>query len=104
MGIKTHARFEGSGPYQSHMFVHSGRNLPEINVDMTGKTCLITGGNSGVGKATPLGLAGMGGNVVGGFRDRGKSEAALNQVFRKRGNRNVYVMLADIASYGSIPT
>src|SRR2546428_13876528 len=87
MGIKTHARFEGSGPYQSHMFVHSGRNLPEINVDMTGKTCLITGGKSWVGKATAPGLAGMGGKVVVAPRDRGESGAPPPQVFAPRGNR-----------------
>src|SRR2546426_3110865 len=84
------------------MFVHSGWNLPEINVDMTGKTCLITGGNSGIGKGTALGLAGMGANVVVVSRNRGKGEAALTEIFAKSGKRNVELMLADMSSQGSI--
>src|SRR2546425_13285497 len=101
MGIKTHARFEGSGPYQSHMFVHSGWNLPEINVDMTGKTCLITGGNSGIGKANALGLAGMGANVLVVSRKREKGDAALTEIIAKRGKRDRELILADKSSQGS---
>jgi len=84
------------------MFVHSGWNLPEINVDMTGKTCLITGGNSGIGKATALGLAGMGANVVVVSRNREKGDAALTEIIAKSGNRNVELMLADMSSQGSV--
>src|SRR3989454_10795544 len=84
------------------MFVHSGRNLPENNVDMTGKTCVITGGNSGIGKATALGLAGMGANVVVVSRNREKGDAALTESIAKSGNRNVELMLADMSSQDSI--
>jgi NAD(P)-dependent dehydrogenase (short-subunit alcohol dehydrogenase family) len=76
--------------------------LPDINVDMTGKTCLITGGNSGIGKATALGLARMGANVVIVSRSKEKGEAALTEIIAKGGNRNVELMLADMSSQDSI--
>ncbi|OLE91205.1 MAG: short-chain dehydrogenase [Crenarchaeota archaeon 13_1_20CM_2_51_8] len=69
---------------------------------MTGKTCLITGGNSGIGKATALGLARMGANVVVVSRSKEKGEAALNEIIAKSGNQNVELMLADMSSQDSI--
>ncbi len=59
------------------------------NVDMTGKVCLITGGNSGIGKATALGLAKLNASVVIVSRDKDKGEATLIEIRSKSGNRNV---------------
>src|SRR3989442_6640824 len=69
---------------------------------MTGKTCLITGGNSGIGKATALGLARMGASVVIVSRSKEKGEAALTEIIAKSGNQNVELMLADMSSQDSI--
>jgi len=69
---------------------------------MTGKTCLITGGNSGIGKATALGLAKMGATIVIVSRGKEKGEAALTDIIAKSGNRNVGLMLADLSSQDSI--
>src|SRR4029077_9485686 len=71
-------------------------------VDMTGKTCLITGGNSGIGKATALGLARMGATVVIVSRDKERGEVALADIIAKSGNRNVELMLGDMSSQDSV--
>src|SRR5947209_10748858 len=84
------------------MALHDEWNLQEINVDMKGKTCLITGGNSGIGKATALGLARMGANAVIVSRSKEKGEAALTEIIAKSGNRKVELMLADMSSHDSI--
>jgi retinol dehydrogenase 14 len=73
-----------------------------LKVDMTGKTCLVTGGNSGIGKATALGLASMGATVVIVCRDKERGEAALSQIISETGNRNVELLLADMSSQNSI--
>jgi len=73
-------------------------------VDMTGKTCIVTGGNSGIGKATALGLARMGATVVIVSRGKEKGEAALADIIAKSGNRSIELMLADMSSQDSVRT
>ena len=72
------------------------------SVDLTGKTCLITGANSGIGKATALGLAKMGARLVIACRDREKGQAALAEIIAESGNKNVELMLTDMSSKDSV--
>ncbi len=71
-------------------------------VDMKGKTCLITGANSGIGRATALGLAKMGATMVIACRNREKGETALSEITSESGNQNVKLMVADMSSQESI--
>jgi NAD(P)-dependent dehydrogenase (short-subunit alcohol dehydrogenase family) len=72
------------------------------NVDMTGKVCLVTGGNSGIGKATAMGLAKLNASVVIVSRDKDKGEAALIEMRARSGNRNLDAMTADLSSQDSV--
>jgi len=69
---------------------------------MSGRVCLITGGSSGIGKATALGLANRGANVVMVGRERSRGEAARTEIVEKSGNELVDLMLADLSSQESI--
>ena len=69
---------------------------------MQGKICLITGANSGIGKATALGLAKMGATVVLVSRDRARGEQAQSEIKAQSGNPNIDLLLADLSSQQSI--
>ncbi len=67
-----------------------------------GKTCIITGANSGLGKATAEQLARMGAHVVMVCRSREKGERAKAEVEKKSGSSSVELMVADLASLDSV--
>jgi NAD(P)-dependent dehydrogenase (short-subunit alcohol dehydrogenase family) len=67
------------------------------NGGMGGKVVLITGGTSGIGKATATALAAMGAGVVVSGRDRERGEAALAEIRRASDSEKVSLMLADLA-------
>ncbi|XP_053180631.1 retinol dehydrogenase 14 [Scomber japonicus] len=73
--------------------------------DMTrldGKTVLITGGNSGVGKETAVALAMRGARVIIACRDLGKAEKAVREIKYKSHNLNVLYMELDMANLHSV--
>src|SRR2546428_11905310 len=68
---------------------------------MTGKVCLITGGNSGIGKATALGLARLNASVAIASRDKDQGEATLIEMRAKSGSRNLHAITAEMSSQDS---
>ncbi len=76
--------------------------MPIMNTSMQGKICMVTGANSGIGKATALGLAQMGTTVIIVCRDRARGEEAQNEIKTKSGNNAVDLLLADLSSQQSI--
>jgi retinol dehydrogenase 12 len=69
---------------------------------LTGKKCLVTGANAGIGLETARGLAGMGATVVMVCRDRARGEAAQSEIKQSTGNDAVELMVCDLASQASI--
>jgi len=69
---------------------------------MTGKICMITGANSGIGKQTATSLADMGATIIMVCRDAAKGEAALNEIKEKTGNSSIDLLLADLSSQQAI--
>lgn len=69
---------------------------------MRGKTVVITGANSGVGKATATQLATMRATTVLACRDRQKGEAALAEVRSVSKNPDVHLLMLDLASQSSV--
>jgi len=63
---------------------------------------MVTGANSGIGKATAMGLAEMGATVILVCRSKEKGEAALSEIREKSGNNSLALMLADMSSMRSV--
>lgn len=69
---------------------------------MTGKICIVTGANSGIGKATAFGLAQQGAHVVMVCRNEAKGLAAKADIEAQTGNTTIDLLLADLASQKAI--
>jgi retinol dehydrogenase-14 len=69
---------------------------------MTCRVCLVTGANSGVGKATAAGLALLGATVVMACRDKKRGEMAQAEIKSQTGNQKVDLLLADLSSQVSV--
>jgi len=68
---------------------------------MGGKVALVTGGTSGIGKATATALAAMGADVVVVGRDPERGERAAAEIRAQTGGR-VDLALADLASQAEV--
>ncbi|XP_013888467.1 retinol dehydrogenase 12 [Austrofundulus limnaeus] len=71
-------------------------------VRLDGKTVLVTGANTGIGKETCRDLAGRGARVVMACRDLRKAEQAAEEIRRSTGNGNVVIRHLDLASMFSV--
>ncbi len=68
----------------------------------TGKNCLITGANSGLGFAVSKKFASMGANTILVCRNKEKGENALLEIKKETPNASVDLMICDLASMKSI--
>ena len=68
---------------------------------LEGKTVIITGSNTGIGKETALNLAKRGARVIMACRNLQKAETALQEIVQKSGNENVVAKHLDLASLKS---
>lgn len=70
-------------------------------IDLQGRTCLVTGANSGIGKEVARELARLGASVVMACRNAERGEAARREIAADTGNARVELMLVDLSSQRS---
>ena len=75
--------------------------MEHIHGPMAGRTVLVTGATSGIGRATALALATMGAYVAITGRDRVRTESAAREISAAAG-RNVEVFVADLSSQAQV--
>jgi NAD(P)-dependent dehydrogenase (short-subunit alcohol dehydrogenase family) len=76
--------------------------MAEPRGGLNGRTCMITGASSGIGRATALALARMGARLVLVCRSRERGEETIAEIGAQTGNRDTVLMLADLSAQQSI--
>ncbi|KAI2648856.1 Retinol dehydrogenase 12 [Labeo rohita] len=69
---------------------------------LDGKTVIITGANTGIGKETAIDLAKRGARIIMACRDMEKADSALKEVRDASGNQDVVISRLDLADSTSI--
>ncbi len=72
--------------------------MTDTRVSMGGKTCVVTGANSGIGKEVSRGLAADGAQVLMIARDPVRGEAARAEVAAATSNEAVELLICDLSS------
>ncbi|KAJ4951446.1 hypothetical protein NE237_028278 [Protea cynaroides] len=97
------------GVYGYMNFTRSGFNehskkfkTEDMQTQMEGKTCIVTGANSGIGFATAEGLASCGATIFMVCRSKERGEDALSKIQSKTGNPNVYLEICDLSSVSEV--
>ncbi|XP_068088274.1 retinol dehydrogenase 13-like [Hyperolius riggenbachi] len=81
---------------------YTGGGLCPSKATVEGKTVIVTGANTGIGKETALELANRGGRIIMACRDMEKCENAAKEIRGKTLNHNVFAKQLDLASTKSI--
>ncbi|CAL8389178.1 dehydrogenase/reductase SDR family member 12 [Gadus morhua] len=70
----------------------------DLDVKVSGRSFVITGANSGIGKRAALEIANRGGTVHMVCRNKERAEAAKNEIIDQSKNQNVHVHIVDMSS------
>lgn len=76
--------------------------LPPMSQDLAGKTFIVTGANTGIGKITAADLASRGAHVILACRSEAKTAPVVDEIKRTTKNDKVEFMALDLASQKSV--
>ena len=76
----------------------------QSNKSLKGKTVVISGANTGIGKETAVDLARRGARVIIACRNIEKGKEALKEIQERSGSKDVFLEKLDLASLGSVRT
>lgn len=70
--------------------------------DMTGRVCVVTGANTGIGRVTALELARKGAHVIVACRSRDKAMPVIESIVAETGNPKVEFLELDLSRFDAI--
>jgi len=73
-----------------------------LDVDLSGKTYVVTGANAGLGRATTEYLCKQGGTVHMLCRNKERGETARSEIVEKTGNDNVHLHIVDVSDLARV--
>ncbi|EPS60360.1 hypothetical protein M569_14443 [Genlisea aurea] len=97
-GLYGYKNFTRSGYLEHSKYF----NPEDMQSEIEGKNCIVTGANSGIGYATAKGLASRGATVYMVCRNKERGETALSEIQSATGNKNVYLELCDVSSISDV--
>ena len=71
-------------------------------MSIQGKLCLVTGANSGMGRAAAVALARQNAHVIVACRDERKAQATRDELVAESGNASIEYLWGDLSSRGEI--
>lgn len=74
----------------------------DLAVDLSGRRCLVTGANSGIGFETALALADLGAEVVLLCRSRERGQQAVVRIAERTGSQRVSLEVVDISDLQAV--
>jgi NAD(P)-dependent dehydrogenase (short-subunit alcohol dehydrogenase family)/peroxiredoxin len=74
----------------------------DLEVDLSGRRCLVTGANSGIGYETARALADLGADVEMLCRSQARGEEAALRIRAETGSRRVAVEVLDVSDLGAV--
>ncbi|XP_053560363.1 retinol dehydrogenase 12 [Bombina bombina] len=70
--------------------------------DLTGKTAIVTGANTGIGKCVALEFAKRNARVILACRSKERGQKAVDEIQSKTGNKQVILQILDTSSLASV--
>nr|XP_019545444.2 retinol dehydrogenase 14-like [Aedes albopictus]XP_029713191.1 retinol dehydrogenase 14-like [Aedes albopictus]XP_029713192.1 retinol dehydrogenase 14-like [Aedes albopictus] len=86
--------------FKYYLYITLGKITSSRN--MEGKTVIVTGANSGIGKETARDLAKRGARVIMACRNMETAAQARDEIVKETGNNNVFIKKLDLSSQASI--
>src|SRR6202022_2795561 len=91
-------RLSNCGRAHRSRYLHQHRWRRHMNIDLSGKTALVTGSTSGIGHAIAKGLAATGASVVVNGRTQAKVDAAAAALGKAVAGAKVRGIAADVST------
>jgi len=95
---KTYFIFYGTNNFSNKGFKKAKNDMSELEVDLKGRSYLVTGANSGIGFATSKYFASRGGTVHMVCRNKERGEEALKKIVDETKNDDVHLHIYDLGN------
>ncbi|XP_033978145.1 DHRS-12_like_SDR_c-like domain-containing protein [Trematomus bernacchii] len=90
---------KGLTEFTRSAFLSASKSFVEkdLEASLAGRSFMITGANSGIGKATAMNIAKKGGTIHMVCRNKDKAEEARAEIVKETGNKEVFVHILDLS-------